>query len=210
MGKVWVKVKAIVRIDEGGQTVTKYPGDWAEMGKQQARESLSKDLIEILKPAVLKSVQDLHDCAILLRGVLPEPRLGVFTAQFPGVPIQSYDGEFPEHSRFLLWNPAAELKHELILLGFGLLDNWQLAAPVFDYGVLAESIGTAAERKKTKAVIHDLRVPVYDTRVLFVRQCRETRDLLNRWQHGSELKFLRSLYKSRPIVNALPPTWILK
>jgi hypothetical protein len=209
MAKVWVKALSIVRVESNGKTSTFYPGDWCQMGKQQARDCLAGNQVEILKSAVLQSVQKLTDCAILMRSVLAEPRLGILAAKYPAVPISPYEEEFPEQSRFLLWNPEAELKHELILTGFKLLETWQMAVPLLDYNMLASDVGTEQERQATEAIIHDLRVPIYDTRVLFVRQCRETKKLFELWQDNSQLGFLQALYRSIPIVNALPPAWIL-
>jgi hypothetical protein len=211
MAHVWVKAKSIVRLEKNGRVETYHPGDWCSMGRQQARELLARDQVEILKPAVLQSVQDLSDCAILLSRELEEVRLSLLMAQFPGVPIQIYSGDYPdEYGRFLLWDTLAELRHELFLTGFKLLEKWQIAVPLRDYHILAESIGTDKERSDTKNVIHDLRVPVYDCRVLFVRQCQETKKLFELWQDNGPLGFLRALYQSRPLVNALPPSWILK
>lgn len=220
MAHVWVKAKSIVRLEKNGQVETYHPGDWCSMGRQQARELLARDQVEILKPAVLQSVQNLSDCAVLLRKKLSEDRLNCLVARFPGLSIQMYSpglpiqmdsGDCPDkYKRFLLWDMAAELNQDLLLTGFKLLESWQIAVPLRDYHILADSIGTDKERSDTKDVIHDLRVPVYDCRVLFVRQCQETKKLFELWQDGSPLGFLQALYQSRPIINALPPSWILQ
>jgi len=63
-------------------------------------------------------------------------------------------------------------------------------------------------------VVFDMRVQVYDTRVIFARKCRDTDALFAAW--GKEkargvderLAFLRALHRVVPLVNALPPTWI--
>ena len=209
MAPVWVKAKSIVRVDEAGQMKTYVPGDWCQMGKHQAREYLSRGQIEILRPAVLQSVQDLHDCSILTSEPVAEPALSNLAAMFPGVPIQMQNGTQPKQNRYLLWDQSANLRRDLILTGFKLLEKWQLAVPLLDYDTLAENIGTDQERQETKAIIHDLRVPVYDCRVLFVRQCKETRKLFRLWSDGTQLGFLQALYQAKPIVNALPPTWIM-
>lgn len=210
MAEVWVKAKEIIRKEENGVQKTYYPGQWLTLKKQQAREYLSQGKIDILKPAVLQSVQDLSDCAIFFKGEILNQRQNLLVARFPGTPIQEWSGEYPACGRFLLWNTGANLNVNHILTGFKLLERWQLAVPLFDYDVLAERIGTTEEREQTKAIIHDMRVPVYDSRVLFVRQCQETRKLFELWQSGSQLGFLQALYQSRPVVNALPPSWVLK
>lgn len=207
MSQVWIRAKSILRTEKNGKMASFYPGDWLQVGRQQAREWLSTGQCEILKPAVLQTVQDLTDCAILVRGVLLESQRVNLAARFPGVPIEEYRGQ--QHGRFLLWDLSANLRQDLILTGFGLLAKWQLAMPLLNYDILAQNIGTAEEQAETKAVIRDLRVPVYDCRVIFVRQCSETRRLLELWQ-GGELAFLRALYQARPIVNALPPSWVMQ
>lgn len=210
MAKVWIRAKTIVRAEKNGSMMTFHPGDWLQVGRQQARELITTGDAEILKSTVLQTVQDLTDCQILLRGVLAEPQLSLLKAQYPNLPIEPYQDHFPD-GRFLLWDPTrAELRRELILVGFGLLRTWQLAVPLLDYETLADNVGSEQERQETAAVVHDLRVPVYDTNVIFVRSCRETRRLFELWQDGSLLGFLRALYQSRPVVNALPPIWVLR
>lgn len=209
MGKVWVRAKSIVHAEENGKVRSYHPGDWLQIGRQQARECLARNEIEILKSVVLRSVQDLSGCAIVTTEAMAEPDLSFFAGTFPGVPIEQYLGDYPEHNRFLLWDMAAKLKRDLILTGFDLLYNWQLAVPLLDYSVLAESAGTDEERQETKAVIHDLRVPIYDCRVIFARQCKETRKLFELWD-GSQLGFLQALYQTIPAVLALPPSWVLE
>lgn len=208
MSQIWVRAKSILYAEKNGQMTSFYPGDWLQVGRKQARDGLRDGLLEILKPAVLQTVQDLTDCSIVIRGVLSENQRIDLASRFPGVPIENYAGWMP-NGRFLLWDMAANLRQDLILTGFGLLTKWQLAVPLLNYDTLAQDIGTADEQAETKAIIHDLRVPVYDSRVLFVRQCQETRRLFELWQTGSDLGFLRALYQARPVVNALPPSWIL-
>lgn len=208
MAQIWIRAKSILRYDTNGKPGVAYPGDWIPVGRQQAREWLNNNQCEILKPAVLQTVQDLTDCAILIRGVLSESQRVALTARFPGVPVETYH-EYPQYGRFLLWDLSANLRQDLILTGFGLLTRWQMAVPLLSYDILAQDIGTDEERQTAKATIHDLRVPLYDCRILFVRQCQETKRLFDLWQDGTELTFLQALYQARPIINALPPSWRL-
>jgi len=110
----------------------------------------------------------------------------------------------------MLWSPAIKLRRELIPLGFSLLDTWQIALPLQDYKRLACQIGGEEEKARTLEVVHDLRMLLYDTRLMFVKKCEETERLFETWQADSgepSLSFLRALYLTKPFVLALPPTW---
>jgi hypothetical protein len=209
MAKVWTQAISIIHYEENGQTKTAHPGDWLQLGRQQARDELTRGNVKILKATTLQSVQDLSDCAILTRGVVYDSTRSQLGVKYPGLPMESYD-RFPDQpGRYLIWDMGAKLRHDLILVGFGLLQKWQLAVPLLDYNTLAGDVGSTEEQAETKRIIHDLRVPVYDTRVIFARQCQENRKLFELWD-GSQLGFLWALYQARPIVNALPPSWVME
>lgn len=133
--------------------------------------------------------------------------------------------------RTLLWDPAAPLRLDLIPNGFHLITRfaWQIAAPIWSYEQLARDIGSAEDRARTEAVIRDLRVPVYDCRVLFLRRCAEVEQLLEAWREECQLPeadgreheasgrddalrlaCMRALYRVRPLICALPVTWVGK
>jgi hypothetical protein len=212
MSDFWCIAKTVIYLEKNGRQITKLKNDWIEpglIGRQQAKALLAKDQIAILKPDVLRDIQDLTDCSILTRGLIYDSERTSLGLKYPAVPMAAFK-EFPEErGRYLIWDMGAKLRHELILVGFDLLKNWQLAVPLLNYDTLAGNVGTPDEQAETKAIIHDLRVPVYDTRVIFARQCQETRRLFKLWD-GSQLGFLRALYQARPIVNALPPSWVME
>lgn len=207
MAQVWVRAKTILHIENNGKMRQVHPGDWCQVGRHQAREWLANNQCEILKREVLTTVQDLTNCAIYLKNSNEQER-GHISAKFPGVPIVDWRGYPAKHGRFLVWDMTAQLRQDLILVGFNLLLKWQCAIPLVGFDVLAEAVGTPVEQEETKTVVHDLRVPMYNPKVIFARRCHETMGLFDRWDGVGELSFLRALYQSRPIVNALPPTWI--
>lgn len=210
MSEVWIQAIGIVHLERNGVNRTLLPGDWGQTGKHQAKELLAKGAARILSPGVLRDVQELTDCAIYVRGTVLDSTRERIAAQHPGVPVLSWSG-YPasEVGRFLLWDMSAPLRHELIVTGLGLLTKWQLACPLLNYDTLAGNVGTEQERAATKAVIHDLRVPAYNPKVIFARQGEETRKLFSLWNDGGELSFLRALYQARALTMALPPSWIL-
>ncbi len=117
--------------------------------------------------------------------------------------------------RTLIWDPAAALDLGLIPHGLRWLDRWHVCAPVWSYTELARDMGGDAERELTQSVIRDLRVLAFDTRVLFLRRCAESEDLLKVWREEQEsvrgdqrLSFLRAHYRVKPLTWPLPVTWI--
>lgn len=119
------------------------------------------------------------------------------------------------YGRSLLWDAMRlqSLRLNILPIGFSLLDTWQIAAPVWSYTELAAHVGNAAEREYTQSIIRDLRVLMYDTRMVFVRRCGDTRKFVSVWRDESEkgaderLAFLRALYIVKPVLLALPTTW---
>ena len=112
----------------------------------------------------------------------------------------------------LLWKPQALLRHELLPVGFSLLRTWQVACPLWEYDTLASQVGGEDERERTKAVIRDLRVPLYDTNLIYVKRCGDTERLIDEWNAemdggDDKLAFLRALYQVKPLILALPITW---
>lgn len=132
-----------------------------------------------------------------------------------GLPVEHGTCEVLPFERTLMWDPKAVLRLDLVPAGLRFLDRWQVAAPLWSYTELARDIGTENQRELTAAVIRDLRVPVYDTRVLFLRKCPDSDQLLSVWRDEQKepdgdlrLSFLRALYRVKPLVLALPTTWI--
>jgi hypothetical protein len=114
---------------------------------------------------------------------------------------------------------AAPLALDLSLLPatFGMLDRFNAAVPLYSYDALAESHGTPQERDYTREVIHDLRVPLFETGALFLRRCDESMALLQAWRRErdewpdgaeSRLAFHRAYWRVRPLLLPLPVSYI--
>lgn len=199
---VWLQLRQIHYVEKQGIQITLFPGDWWEFGSQEAAKLVGmgaawQPSAEIKIPA---------GCGLMARGVV----------------VGSYMDRVLEHvserdhlpfPRTLFWDTSLRPRAELLGVGFRLLDNWQVAAPIWDYDQLAQHVGTPDDREKTKAVVRDLRVPVYDTRLIFFRRCLETQELYGRWLEeraggGDEkLAFLRAVYLVKPLICALPASW---
>lgn len=197
---MWVKL-AVHKVIDGEKH---WPGDWADVDERTARRWLAGN--EILVPqhrakalvptgsGILAS-QHVASVEQLAKRFDLDHEIGP-----PGLPFK----------KTLIWNVAEPLRPELVPVGFGLLETWQMVVPLRSYDTLAANVGTEAERARTLAVIHDLRVPVYNSNVIFACHSEETEVLLRRWteEGPGDLAFLRALYITKPTILALPPIWI--
>lgn len=147
------------------------------------------------------------------RAAVAEPKPFTLPADAGIVDVSQGDPRV-SHARTLWLDPAVRLRRELIPAGLNFLHHWHIAAPLYDYNALAFQHGTLEERQKTAARIHDLRVPLYETRALFLRQCPEVDALLAAWTREREggaderLAFHRALWETKPLMLPLPTTWI--
>lgn len=212
MGLHWVKAKNTIRTYDGhGHAVIYYAGDWFQVRNMEMRLLLDSGQIEV-PLRIVKTALDTGDSGVLVIGGdfnKAKEHLSVLGD------IQVKQGApalpFP---RTLLWDASIPLRTDLVSVGFHRLSaGWQVAAPLFSYGKLARDIGTPEERELTAEIIHDLRVPVYDTRTVYVRRCPDTERLIKLWikerQRGNDdrLAFHRALYQTKPVMCALPITW---
>lgn len=206
---MWIKLTSIQQLDVDGKSKTYHPGDWINVGKQAAMAMLLANQATV--PDELKAITDLgDDVGIILTGGDPTATGLLGMVKFAG----TYDpaGGLKWH-KTLMWDLSATLRRDLIPVGFKFLDRWDVAVPVADYGLLACHIGDAAEQRMTLKIIRDLRVPVYDPRVLFVRDSDAGQCLVDTWitqqirGKDTRLAFIRALYIVQPLLLALPTTW---
>lgn len=132
-------------------------------------------------------------------------RRGLATVASPEWPLQ--------WERTLFVSGAAHVPWDLIGSGFSLISRWDVAAPLA--GVLAEDLGSPADRERTRAVMFDLRIPAYAHELLFVRYTDAGRAWLAAWREecaggaDERLAFLRALARVKPLFCPLPRVWAL-
>lgn len=103
---------------------------------------------------------------------------------------------------------------DMISAAWHFLARWDAAVPLWRYGVTAADVGTPAERKRTAAVVRDLRVLLHSVELLFVRDNADGRALMaalaeERADGGEKrLAFLRAMYRVKPRVCVLPLSWM--
>lgn len=211
----YIQLKRIKYIRQAGVQRICRPGDWLEIGKDIGKQTALLWVAEGAAhlPHLPKDEQLLQltgtDWGVVIRGgnfekakkLVPQDRLEVVAG---GI-------ELP-YNRTLLWNPSAPLRHELLPIGFLRLERgWQMAVPLLSYEKLACNVGTKEDQARTLKVVPDLRVMLYDTRLLFIKKCADTERLIKIWRQepGDErLAFLRALFAVNPIICALPQKWV--
>jgi hypothetical protein len=189
-----------------------YGGDWVDIGEQTAIRLITDGLARTSDPALLTN--DFTGAGVLAYGedkAQVEQAALLLRKLIPGLAVQTADEPKLSFSRNLFWNVACPVRPELVSAGLRLLRTWEIAAVVYSYDELASAHGTPEDRTKTAQKVHDLRVPVYDERLLFVKRCRVGQEFLKAWREESgepKLALLRSLYTVKALLCPLPVTWL--
>jgi len=204
---MWIQLVQAKNTSISGKYIRAEAGDWIDVGKQTALMWIADGSAQI--PEAL----DFTHISGELSGIATDDRelLTKRTSQFQDVKIEEMTKPTLIWDRTAWIDSALELRPELLPIGFGMLDTWQIAVPLYDYKVLAYHYGEEGEREKTKQVVRDLRCLMYDTRLVFARndtECNQVFDLWNK-EGGGMLAFLRAIYTVKPFILALPSTWTL-
>ena len=201
---VWVQLFQPMHIEERGKLRQYQRGDWVKVGKQLALQWVAAGQCQSPFPETVAVEEPEGTSGLMVFGRTDDvPELGIDVAD---------DGLFElRWHKTAFWQSAVYVNPALFAVGFGLINRWEIALPLWDYRHLArDETMDDDEREYTQRIIRDLRVPLYDIRLMFVRRCENTRRLLEVWEGEGEwtrLSFLRSLYRVKPLVLALPVTW---
>ena len=204
---MWIKLTSIQYISVNGKLTPEYPGNWVDVGKQTALRWVAEGNAELADYSKLINMNGVG--LVLLSGAKVMQILSdmkTLLIMHDSVPTLAYP-------KTILVGAKAKLKPGLLPPGINLLKRWQLAVPLVSYKTLAADIGTEEEREQAKADILDLRVPIYQTDLMFVRRSPETRELFDVWNAipgNRHLAFLRALWKVKPLICALPVSWWTK
>lgn len=135
-------------------------------------------------------------------------------AEALGLPVEVREGWELTAERTMFLAPEGDTDWRLVPHGFHFVERWDLAVPLWRYGVLAKDVGSPSERARTEAVVRDLRVLLYAHELMFVRDSEAGRAFLAALEEeeagGGEMRlaFLRALYRVKPRLCALPRTWV--
>lgn len=218
---MWIRLTSVQRLEIAGKLKTFHPGDWINPGRQTAQLWLLRGLADrpdyggetfipgqsgvlvLVEPGLDGNTEARRQTTVAALEPYKD-QLGVVEGEAPSLPF----------AKTLIWDGNCPLRRELLPVGFSFLDIWEIAAPLLSYEKLAGALGTAEERERTQTIVRDLRVPVYDTRLIFARRCDTIARLFAEWtqERGAgeddRLAFLRAFYRVKPLMLALPVTWI--
>jgi hypothetical protein len=198
----WVRFLRPWRLSLRGVPAEYGPGDWAKVGNGYARQ-LVHDGVADSPLADLKRVEE------------PKGSVGIMlfgTDHANGFAVDtSLDARYElRWEKTAFFDVSAPVDQALLPAGFKFLDVWSLAVPMLDYRRLVEDEPMPeAERERVRGIIHDLRVPLYDTRLILAKRCPEVQQVLDLWEAEgrSAVGFLLAVYQVVPYILPLPVTW---
>ncbi len=150
------------------------------------------------------------------RGIVlsaPDKRLAA-TAKSRGLGVVVDAGLPLAFAKTLFVEPGTCVPWDLLPAAWHFLERWDCAVPLWRYGVVAADVGPAAERKRTQAIVRDLRVLLHAIELLLVHDNEDGRALLAAYREersgATELRlaFLRAFYRVKPRCCILPRSWL--
>ncbi len=190
-----------------------HAGDWVQIENKKIALLWIANSEAVASGAELSNILPV-DSGLLITGDAPTPLRQQILETFSTLNIEVGEPSVP-FSRTIIWNTRTSITHALFAVGLNRIsppNRWQVSIPLYDYKAIAQQLGDEDDRARTQAIIHDLRVPYYQTDIIFLRRSQTTRDLIELWaeecKHGNEkLAWLRAVYQIKPYLEALPVTW---
>lgn len=222
MAKVWVQAVTVLHsMDENNKMRTYQPGDWLTVGKHQARIWLENGQAQTPDREKRDNIiyGELEDCGVLVRGDVSA--LDGLLDPKHGISVDSGDPSIP-WNRTLIWNPTLDLLDNQLRYGFVRIekpegyDAWEIAVMLMDNRLLASEHGEEEEKQKTLAAVGDLRLPVYETRAMWIRQTEQAETVIKAWADELEKgadeahAFLRAIFTNPIMICTLPHRWMHK
>jgi len=220
----WITLKVAKQIRRGGVARMYYPGDSVEVGRQTALDWVLNDLAEDpfgqVGTPLLESelVERGHEYGVRVRsekGNAEVTPLGQVAQQL------SYGEPAIPYKYTLIWRPGVRVNPKMARYGFlRILEtdrevgtSWEMAASLVSLSVLADSVGSEEDQAKTLKLVGDLRLPVYESRLVWARNCPSAQKVVAAWAAeledgaGEYHAFLRALYSNRTLLCTIPSSW---
>ena len=203
---MYIKLLKYRRIQEpNGKWTMHYPGQILDIKNKK----LCKELIrgEVAVDMSVAADELPKGCGLVMRKDGPIP------SWVTALEMEMATGEprlpFPYT---IIWHPRSEPSADFLTLMLATLREraWDMAVPLYSYTKLTYRLGSNEERKATEKLVHDLRVPFYNTDLMFIKRNARTEETLKLWaqeKQGStdeKLAFLRAVYMAKPFILPLP------
>ena len=127
----------------------------------------------------------------------------------------NYETKVERGACALYLSSEVRISDDDIEAGFRWLETWDVLMPIKSYTKLADSYGDEQERGRTEDCVRDLRQPVYDERMLFIRHGSSAdvlltaRDTQTCDHESCPLPMLRAVWQAKPLLLALPESWVV-
>jgi len=210
---MWVQLLTYQRLhDKRGRYILHYAGETVHIKNKEVCAKLIKEKKAVDLRKVAAELPEETGILLLGGGRIPKWATALELETAAGGPALPFEYT-------ILWDPKVKPQGTLITVALKTVagTGWEIAVPIYSYHKLAKACGTKEERALTKAVIHDLRVPVYNPGLMFVQRTERTEALMSQWitemSHpgfDNRLAFMRALYKVKPIILPLPTIWVKK
>lgn len=219
----WVKAKAIIRFEVKGVSITRYPGDWVELGGQELRRRLAANEVEIPDRASNIAARELGRCGVFMLAPGYEREIKALRADVQGVAFFDSGLAVPPRDFLFLWNPAVNISGDAVLAGFSRLMGdedgvpWDVLACLADNELTLADVGNEEERATTESKVGTLRLPVYRPGTLWVRTGAEgAMTMIGKLRAGLRADvhpghaFIRALYPFPLATCTLGADWIAR
>jgi len=200
---MYVILRSTQYVVHNGRTIKLKPGDGFDLKSNQVAREWLKDGLAELPPKYHAGLESIYEAGIVIKGD--------YTSIPPDIDrAVAFSGDYLQFELTCFWDQSKlhSLRTDLLPVGFNLLKTWQIAMPLYDYDVLACDVAD----ESLAETIRDLRVPLYDPSLFFVRRCDDTRALLDRYtelqkEQDDRVAMLQAIYECKPLICALPTTW---
>jgi len=234
VGKHWVQAQTpFSRFDEMGALKKYQPGDWFEVRNQELLRLQAEGKVRTTRE-ILGATFDFSRCGVLWRDDTPADGLTEQMREMATRGSRHSIAQLDEYGIAVKFSDSLSLPWEYTLvacapvtvtaqnvaLGFVRIEktddweNWEMAACLAPGLPLAQARGTDAERAATLKAIGDLRIPLYDVALVWVRKTKATQALIADWAKAlsagadEQHAFIRALYTRRVKMCTLPPGWV--
>ena len=118
-------------------------------------------------------------------------------------------GELFDFDINMVYTPNKEINLELIRFCFDWMNKWEIIAPFGQYNILIKDIVEKHDVEYLESIMWDLRVPCYDTRIIFLKNLPHIKEFWKIYMeeteklHDNRIAFSVALWKIKPMILTL-------